>query len=201
MQTCNPFCLPSPKLLFLCLHRYCRFLDRLLLVIERTSCATLAEGTGLAGRGNLLWLSQRPVALNFPIAHQDKHGHHKNPVEIIRQHGTIGGRISPPEDGIKEAPAATSVCFYAAALRRRSQHPIFREGNKYSTHINVPYTLANVIRAWPVAKLIALTVNGDIPSGCFKVPYGTREETGANEIEKTCRQDEKDLQLGRGAAP
>lgn len=87
-------------------------LDRFISAVERAR-----------GRGNLvsrLGLHQRPVTLDLVESESGEPRHDSDPVNIIRDDGSVGGRVVPTEDCVQKAPAAAAVQLRAAALKRES---------------------------------------------------------------------------------
>lgn len=58
---------------------------------------------GWSGR---LGLEEGVVALGLLEAHGGEAGHDKEPIEVVRDDGAVGGRVLPAENGVEDAPAA-----------------------------------------------------------------------------------------------
>lgn len=85
---------------------------------------------GLAGaaRGPLSqsWLGmprahERVVSPDLFETHHDEGGHDSDPVDVVRDHRAVRGRVVPPQDGIEDAPAAAAIELGGAALRGVSE--------------------------------------------------------------------------------
>lgn len=48
--------------------------------------------------------------------HDEESSNDENPVNVVRDDRTVGGRVVPAEYGVEEAPAAAAVEFWTAAL-------------------------------------------------------------------------------------
>lgn len=68
--------------------------------------------------GLLLGLHERPPTLDLLEAQQEQPRHNADPVDVVRDDGTICGRIIPAKDGIQNSPAAATVELGVAALTR-----------------------------------------------------------------------------------
>ena len=75
------------------------------------------------------------------------------------------------------------------------------ETRRRITHVDVPNTLIDIIRAGPVAELTSFTTNVLVPSSHLETPDRSREETCANEVEQTGRQNEEELEFGARTTP
>lgn len=56
------------------------------------------------------------MALGLLEAQRDKHADDKEPVQVVRDDGPVGGRVGPAEDGVEDAPAAVGGAAWLAAL-------------------------------------------------------------------------------------
>lgn len=74
------------------------------------------------------------------VPHQHKPQDHREPIEIIREDGTIGSGIGPAQDGIKYPPSTTAALQWTAA-------------------VHMPYTLADVVRSRPSTRLCRVTTH------------------------------------------
>lgn len=109
------------------------------------------------------------------MTHDGKADDDYKPVDVIRDHRAVGCRVCPTEDGIKDTPARAAVQFRVAA-------------------VDVPNTLANIVRAWAGARLRCITANDLIPFVVFKIPDCLGEKTCGNQVQEAGRNDQKDLQ-------
>ena len=69
------------------------------------------------------------------------------------------------------------------------------------THVDVPNTLIDIIRAGSVTEFTSFTTNVLVPSGHLETPDRSREETCTNEVEQTGRQNEEELEFGTRTTP
>jgi hypothetical protein len=58
----------------------------------------------------------------------------------------------------------------------------------------VPYALPDVVTSRTCASFRRALPSELDPGVLFKVPYAFREETGSDQVEEACRDDEEDLQ-------
>jgi hypothetical protein len=70
-----------------------------------------------------------------------------------------------------------------------------------TAYVDVPDTLVYVIRTSSGSELRGITSNYLVPSVCFQIPYASGEETSSDEIEEAGRDNQKDLEPGRGTTP
>jgi len=62
------------------------------------------------------------------------------------------------------------------------------------TYVDMPYTLPDIVRAWPRPDLCGITTNDLIPSIDFESPDSFREEAGGDKVEEARRDDEEVLE-------
>lgn len=62
-------------------------------------------------------------------------------------------------------------------------------------YVDVPDTLTNIIRTGSGSKFRGIGSNGLVPLVLLQKPYGSREETGGNEIKEAGGDDQKELEL------
>jgi hypothetical protein len=56
------------------------------------------------------------VSLLLIVDHRCVEGDDSDPVEVIREDGSIGGGVFPAEKGVEDTPAAASIEFGVTAL-------------------------------------------------------------------------------------
>lgn len=56
----------------------------------------------------------------FPKLQNEETSDHRDPVNVVGNHGAVGCRIGPSKYGIQDAPAATAVEFWTTALEKTS---------------------------------------------------------------------------------
>lgn len=56
------------------------------------------------------------MSLHFSVAHEEETDDDNDPVDVVRNDGSVRGRVLPAEDGVEDTPAAASVEFWVAVL-------------------------------------------------------------------------------------
>ena len=62
--------------------------------------------------------SQWPMPILFLVSKKEESDYDNNPIQIVRDDGTIGCRILPAKEGIKDTPSTTAAYFWIATLRK-----------------------------------------------------------------------------------
>jgi hypothetical protein len=75
------------------------------------------------------------------------------------------------------------------------------ETRRRTTHVDVPNTLIDIIRAGSVAELTSFTTNVLVPSSHLETPDRSREKACANEVEEAGRQNKEELEFGARTTP
>jgi hypothetical protein len=70
-----------------------------------------------------------------------------------------------------------------------------------TAYVDVPDTLVYVIRTSSGSEFRGITSNYLVPSVRFQIPHASGEETGSDEIEEAGRDNQKELEPGRGTTP
>ena len=65
------------------------------------------------------------------------------------------------------------------------------EGNPAETYVDMPHRLVNIIRPRAHTELCGIGSDQLLPSVLLKSPHGSREEAGGDQVEQTCRDDQK----------
>lgn len=94
---------------------YCLLLVRFLedATTSRALSSTWGVWLGLIFHLTLL---PRHVARNLIVSHYNKPNDDTKPVQVVRDHGTIGSTIGPSEDSVENTPATTTIQFRIAIL-------------------------------------------------------------------------------------
>jgi hypothetical protein len=56
------------------------------------------------------------VATRLVVTQSQKTDDDSEPIEIIRDDGAIGSRVSPAEDRVEDTPSSAAIDFWVAAL-------------------------------------------------------------------------------------
>lgn len=120
---------------------------------------------------------ERNVAVTFIVPHANISSDDTDPVEVVTQHGSIGGRVGPAEKGVEDTPSTTATQFGVAA-------------------VDVPDTLADIVGTSSRTRFGRITTDDIIPGVVLEVPDCTGEETSGDEVEEAGRDDQEVLQGG-----
>lgn len=61
-------------------------------------------------------LHHGPMAIFFIVTHGQEDDDYNEPEDIVRNDGSVCGRILPAEDGVKDSPSTTSIDVWVASL-------------------------------------------------------------------------------------
>lgn len=136
------------------------------------------NATLLAAIFNLgpLW-EQRPFPLDFAVSHDEERHNDNQPIDVVTNDGAVCRRVSPAEDGVEDAPTASTVHLWA-------------------TTVDMPDRFVNIVGSRATTEFDGITSDGFGPLLTLQGPDRAREEAGCDEVEEGCREDEEELQLG-----
>lgn len=112
------------------------------------------------------------MTLLLLVHHEKKDHHDHNPVTIVRDDGTISGRVLPTKNGIENH--ITVLGFRVAT-------------------VDVPDTLSNLIRARTITFFRNVTTSPSVKLVRLEVPNSTREQGCTNKIDEAGRSNEENL--------
>ena len=76
----------------------------------------MVNNGGLCGKWATLLLTRLGLAVSLssrllalPEVHEQETSNNGEPVKVVRQDGTVGCRVGPPEKSVEDAPTATTV--------------------------------------------------------------------------------------------
>jgi hypothetical protein len=124
-----------------------------------------------------LCLHQWEMACGLLVAHDEEANDDRDPVDVVRDNGTVCCRVLPSEDCVEDTPSSTTIEFRVA-------------------EVDVPDALSDVVGSCTGSSLSSITSGYVVPVLGFKVPDGSGEETGGDEVEETGGDDEEVLELG-----
>ncbi|KAB8437403.1 hypothetical protein FH972_025081 [Carpinus fangiana] len=152
------------------------------LLLTRSIGLVLAAGitTLLRVFGDGLGLAQGPVTRTLVVGHEEEANNDGDPVHVVANDGTVGGAVGPAEEGVEDAPSASTV-----------QHGI--------AAVDVPYGLANIVAAGARTRLGGISTSQLVPSVLLQIPDASAKETGGNEVEEAGGDDQEDLEGGNVA--
>lgn len=116
-------------------------LTTLLLVQDFfNQASTLTASLALTFRVGLvlrLGLEHRPVAVVFIVLHCHEPTNNHDPVNVVRYDCSVGCRVGPAEQSIKNTPSPSTIEFWTAA-------------------VDVPDRSSNVVRSWSRTECVGI---------------------------------------------
>lgn len=103
------------------------------------------------------------VASSFLVHHEQEDGHDHDPVKVVGQYRAVSGRVLPAKQGIENHPTVVSLGVAA---------------------VDVPDTGRDFVGARATAGFSNITARLFGEDVHFKVPDGTREEAGTDEVDE-----------------
>ena len=161
-------------------HRLHRRLGLILLRVLENATAARADLRAHIDALTSLGAHQWKMALRFLVSHEEEHADDSDPIDVIRNDVTVGRGVLPAENGVEDAPSATTVQFWIGELESSLGMQGRRSG--WETYVDVPDALGDIVRSWTCACLVGISAYCVVPVLSLEVPNCSGEETSGHEV-------------------
>lgn len=96
------------------------------------------------------------------ISHCPEEDHYRDPIDVVGNDRAICCRVLPTENGIEDTPSAAAVDLRIAALELGVRPGSTRTDGE-NTHVYMPHTLADIIRARSASDVVEIRAEDLVP--------------------------------------